>query len=490
MAPLPVALQPVRLTALLRRRWDAGERRFLLAWLLASAVIVPSALVTRLFELTGVGVTLGGVDFHLTLYLPLILCVPIALWFGYPWAAIPAYFSTFAVALMGGMPVGWIVLFAFANPLGLAVFLLICQSLPMRIDLRTVGSFTLFVVAVFAMSIIGSAGAFIWAETNAVGQRDFFPVWQGWWLGGFLQSVLLSAPLLMLLTPAVMRWKQACELPLGARSGLRGDRLLSAAILVTAAVAAFVVIVRWFSLGALETALGGELSDPVRNAVAGLALPHWVMLAMAAIALFFGYRVGVLWSSSIRRLAGRLETANQELERKNEQLQATSLIDQLTGAANRAHYYELLEAEIVRCRRYGGRFGCGMLDIDAFKSINDRYGHVVGDRLLSEIARIARAQLRAGDVIARYGGDEFAFLFPATDLRGSSEVAERVRQAIAGHDFGPIGIGEPLTVSLGVAAFEPQIDDCTPEACLTQADAEMYEAKRAGRDRVTPPPSG
>jgi len=168
----------------------------------------------------------------------------------------------------------------------------------------------------------------------------------------------------------------------------------------------------------------------------------------------------------------------RKLSRLNRELARLSVTDRLTGIYNRMKLDEALAAEIQRCRRYDQALAIVLLDIDHFKRINDTYGHQAGDRALIDIARLLGAGSRETDVVGRWGGEEFMIVLPHTDLAGAGRLAEKMRTTIAAHEFA--GIGQQ-TASFGVAAY--RIDD-QPNDLVARADAALYEAKRAGRNRV------
>ncbi|MDM8557330.1 GGDEF domain-containing protein [Candidatus Parabeggiatoa sp. HSG14] len=164
-------------------------------------------------------------------------------------------------------------------------------------------------------------------------------------------------------------------------------------------------------------------------------------------------------------------------------LQRIAALDTLTGAYNRRFGLIRLREEFNRAVRTGSSLGIIMMDIDHFKSINDTYGHLVGDRVLGQIAESTRQALREGDLMVRYGGEEFLIILPGASLENGTQIGERVRRLIAdavvkdGKQF------IHFTASLGVTAFP--IDNVEHELELVKhADAALYAAKHQGRDRV------
>jgi len=166
-----------------------------------------------------------------------------------------------------------------------------------------------------------------------------------------------------------------------------------------------------------------------------------------------------------------------------DEVQRLATLDGLTGTYNRRHFMELAHLAFESARRFGQPLTAVMLDVDHFKSINDEYGHHVGDQVLRTLAERCRSTLRTIDVLGRYGGEEFAILLPGTTRRNAATIlAERIRHRVAEElihtDAGPVGV----TVSVGVAAMETTTRN--PEELFKRADAALYEAKQAGRNRV------
>jgi diguanylate cyclase (GGDEF)-like protein len=161
-----------------------------------------------------------------------------------------------------------------------------------------------------------------------------------------------------------------------------------------------------------------------------------------------------------------------------------SVTDPLTGAWNYRYFERRFEQEIERSRRFGRVLALLMLDIDHFKSVNDRFGHQRGDEVLVEFAGRVTGSVRDIDTFARYGGEEFVLILPETNLEGGLAVAEKLRRATHRAPFCGEGAdgGVRLTVSIGVACFPEHAT--SPEGLVRAADEALYEAKLQGRDRV------
>lgn len=171
-----------------------------------------------------------------------------------------------------------------------------------------------------------------------------------------------------------------------------------------------------------------------------------------------------------------------ELERARAALHALATRDSLTQAFNRRYLLERLELEVARAMRTGQPMAVLMIDADEFKSINDRFGHATGDRVLQRLAEICGQTLRPYDVLARLGGEEFAVLLPETALSQACEVAGRVLTAVSQLQLDSVA-GEPLTVSVSVGVGVLASSDRGGAALLERADAALYQAKRNGRNQ-------
>ncbi|MDO8360031.1 MAG: GGDEF domain-containing protein [Devosia sp.] len=186
-------------------------------------------------------------------------------------------------------------------------------------------------------------------------------------------------------------------------------------------------------------------------------------------------------------LVRELDEAEVELESTRVDLarsKASSRLDPLTGLANRAGLDAELSQLLVEQRNHGGELTCAVVDVDHFKSLNDTYGHPVGDEVLRFVGRALLVSSRQSDILGRTGGDEFVVVLPGTDLGSAQIVAERMRRAIAEGDVSAV-LGEDvlggITASIGVAPFQP---NDTIASLVHRADRCLYEAKRRGRNRV------
>jgi len=187
-------------------------------------------------------------------------------------------------------------------------------------------------------------------------------------------------------------------------------------------------------------------------------------------------------NEQLRRLNEELELKvaerTQQLAEKNRELECLSVTDRLTGLYNRLKLDEELDQELSRANRYGTPFSVVLLDIDRFKRVNDNHGHLMGDRVLVELADILRRTVRDTDRAGRWGGEEFLIICPETRLDGATLLAEKQRVAIADHRFPVI---DCCGASFGVSAYH---EGDSIESLLARADAALYRAKEGGRNRV------
>ena len=166
----------------------------------------------------------------------------------------------------------------------------------------------------------------------------------------------------------------------------------------------------------------------------------------------------------------------------NRSLRQMLTTDPLTGAATRTYLVETAEREIERARRFGTPLALAVLDLDRFKAVNDELGHAFGDHALADVVERLRRQLRASDLLARFGGEEFVLLLPMTELAEATETAERLAQTLRERPVVRGGVHRTVTASFGVAEIDVPTEDF--DAAFERADRALYAAKAAGRDRV------
>jgi diguanylate cyclase (GGDEF)-like protein len=222
----------------------------------------------------------------------------------------------------------------------------------------------------------------------------------------------------------------------------------------------------------------------------------YVLLATARTApadLILGFEAGAddyvtkpiqFWELEARLRTGvRVIELEQRLLDIQAELEIRATRDALTGAWSRRAIGEMLEREINRARRQRAPLSITLLDVDHFKSVNDRFGHATGDAVLCEVVRRLQGTLRPYDAVGRYGGEEFLVIKPNCPVDQARRVAERLRQSLAGR---PIQVGDmalEVTASFGVATFAPS-HVSSSEELVRIADQALYEAKRSGRNRV------
>jgi diguanylate cyclase (GGDEF)-like protein len=168
--------------------------------------------------------------------------------------------------------------------------------------------------------------------------------------------------------------------------------------------------------------------------------------------------------------------------RYHEEVYQLATHDALTELCNRRHFTELVDKEIARSLRHGRPLVMAIIDVDLFKPVNDRHGHIAGDGVLRQLAGIVRGFVRGEDAAARIGGEEFAVLLPETGVDEALAFAERLREAVAAETFVLGGEPHRITISLGLAALAPGRSDRS--ALMKAADAALYRAKDEGRNRT------
>ncbi len=230
---------------------------------------------------------------------------------------------------------------------------------------------------------------------------------------------------------------------------------------------------------------------------AWLAVALLASLADVALTLVAGARYSAGWyaarclsmvSSSVVLGVLVWQTSNlyRQLARAHEALAERAVRDALTGAHNRGHFIDQFPRDLRRASRERLPLAVLMVDIDYFKAYNDMYGHQKGDECLRAVAHaMQRVLRRPGDYLARYGGEEFVVVLPNTDTSGALHVAGAVREAVAALAIvGAQAADRNVTISIGIATFNPDFDTFDADVMVRRADDALYRAKREGRDRA------
>jgi diguanylate cyclase (GGDEF)-like protein len=166
----------------------------------------------------------------------------------------------------------------------------------------------------------------------------------------------------------------------------------------------------------------------------------------------------------------------------HEEIYRLMTTDGLTQLSNKRYFDEMLDREVARAKRYKRTFSLLVFDLDHFKDVNDRFGHLAGDAILRQLGAVLLGRLRVNDVLARIGGEEFALITPEVTLDGATDLAEKINRLIGDTRFEFEGSAVQVTVSVGVAEWQEQYEDAWD--LFKAADDKMYEAKRAGRNQV------
>jgi diguanylate cyclase (GGDEF)-like protein len=165
-----------------------------------------------------------------------------------------------------------------------------------------------------------------------------------------------------------------------------------------------------------------------------------------------------------------------QLEEVHQRLRELSITDELTQAFNRRHFIDRLNQEMGLAVRNGIHFSIILFDLDDFKRVNDRFGHLAGDEVLRQLSEVCRKQSRTSDLFARYGGEEFAFLLPQTNATAAAVFAERIRESLNRLEVNYGGNLISITASFGMCTWAAGIKDI--ETILVKADTALYQAKQ------------
>jgi diguanylate cyclase (GGDEF)-like protein len=433
---------------------------------------VVSGLLSRRLGLDAVMIlTFHGIPIHFTFYPPIIFSGILTLWLGLGWGATVAYISTLAVSMDAGMSLPFALIFSFANPVGLFVFHTLISAFRVKPDLSDFRSMMSFAASVILGASASSSAAFLWALRSGGEVSMFFPLWQGWILNNVLYFLLIVGPVMRLTGRTIETWKRSNAPALVVKED--SAERITASLVLSLLVPIFIAIIIGFGVARQLHILGKIRSDGLLESIRQQL--HYDRDAQDILLGIIGFLscTGIYLFSLLFR----------QVIHVRRELAKLSVTDALTGLRNRRFAEEQLDAQFLRFHRYRSPYSVVLFDLDHFKAVNDRFGHLAGDRMLQEIARHAADNTRETDVSTRYGGEEFLLILPETDIAGARVMAERLRGCIEAHPVTWNGVVIPMTASFGVA--EAASADQDPYHVVSRADEAMYLSKKAGRNRVT-----
>lgn len=448
---------PAEILRLADRR---GGRLVITVWLLATLVAIAAGVAVVVFEWSGLPVSLGDRAIHVTIYPPLIVGLLIFLWLGPIWAMVTTYAATFLLGAYAGLD--WLpnALFALADPILILVLWSGMAILEIPPVIRRRSDWLFFLALALTGCIASSIGALVWCHAQELPFPEAMAIWEGWVVGAFAEIALIVVPIAMLLGDRPRHWLErtlriAPRPPLGLRPA---TTLLVTALALFAAVS--VIAARLFisSLPAPKTI---EHSTALEARLPEIAL---------LVILVFGSVLGTVALFIV------------VFTRRSERERHAARRDRLTGCRNRRSFDSVVRREASRSARTGAPLTLVFLDLDDFKGINDRYGHVAGDRVLLSVSRRIEREIRSMDYLFRWGGDEFVLLLPHT-MRGDAEsLGCRILSAVSEL---PIRIGGrnenvQAALSFGVATMDET--DSADELVL-RASADCLAAKEKRRRR-------
>jgi diguanylate cyclase (GGDEF)-like protein len=445
-------------------RHNPGMVRIAVLGALVLGVSVATGIMNVTWDWNGLPLRIGGLELPVTIYPPFVLSLLAAVWLGPTWGLVPAYTANLASAIVAGLAPWIAILFALAGALEVLIFWGSMVTLNISPELRRFRDLARFGLVCLIAPITASLAILIWNTAHGLDTTAGLRLWRAWVVGDILQAVVVVAPLLHLVGPRVRPWidRQFASPP-------RYEVTYTRAALLAAVTFTLIAVLVFVGIYMLGESL--DLDPAARTASGQLLVPR-----LREMQLYLGVLVAALTVAA--------SVFSNVLARMGERQRSLSRRESLTGCFNRRAFYELFPREVERARRLGQGVSLVFLDIDHFKSINDRYGHETGDRVLQQLASRLRVLIRETDLLFRWGGEEFVILLPHSASAEAPMLAERLRAAVGERPFAATGAhpAVPVTVSVGVAGSSAWPVD--PDALLARADAACYRAKEHGRNRV------
>ncbi len=295
---------PVPFSGLFSQAAETNGRRLLLGWVLILLASIGLAILTKNYNWYGIPIDLGGVQTHLAIFTPTIIGSLLTFWFGAWWGIGPTFTGTLAVSLSSGIPLPWALGLATATSLGLIVIALAYRSTPIPLDQRSIRAVAFFLFVSYFAALVGSSAAFLWASSHHLAASETFRLWQGWWLRSFLQSLVITLPVMWAVGRPVMRWKK--------RLGLHRSWTTPDTNDIGIVFGLMLFVLSMFILGAsylarlnLKTTLTGirdrALVELLSSATESLTLIDWVSFGFIIFTGYFGYQLALNWTQALRQ---------------------------------------------------------------------------------------------------------------------------------------------------------------------------------------------
>lgn len=248
---------------------------------------------------------------------------------------------------------------------------------------------------------------------------------------------------------------------------------------------------KWLiALAGVLLGFGAPLGSILCRAIeAGPFSLEWIRHEVRSHSFYYGYMtfatplIFAIFGGIVGHLIDRFFQQKAYLESLNLQLKEQSIMDDLTGLYNHRHIMTEIDKEIERARRYSHQLSGMMLDLDDFKRFNDSFGHLVGDAILRESAKVFESSVRKIDILGRYGGDEFLIILPESGIENARIVAERIRKNMGIHDFRVKQKPVKVTVSIGLFSFG-DLSELEATGFIEKVDKALLKAKAQGKNRV------
>ncbi|WP_026182794.1 ATP-binding protein [Leeia oryzae] len=288
--------------------------RFLAIWVLCTVLSIALGLASVHYNWYGIPVHFGGANLLLSIYPPLTICSLLALWFGFWWGAIPAYLATFCLSIYFHMAPGWAAIFALSDPLAFAVFVVGYRATSASLHLRSLDTLLSYTILLFLGGVLSSVGTFIWSYTGHLPPQATFDLWQGWWVGYVVQSLLVSAPILALFSQRVCQWRDR-EFPANQYTKIKSQQaVILSVIMLLGGVYLFIALSVRLSRNIIHDTgretLQHLLED--QHLLEAMSTAVYLVLGILFFALtYLGYHLVMNWSRKLQQAILDAELATQ-----------------------------------------------------------------------------------------------------------------------------------------------------------------------------------